>query len=280
MNSNVRRAATAALTLPLGLGLAALAVPAASAATGKPAAKPNPVQQLAAKSKVRGLKSVKAAELPPVSWRDCPGVVPAGVNPATAFCMLLITNAGEITMGKIQQPISGTMTITMINYTDPETKQDVSKLVKVRSPKMRVPGGALGIPGSDDIVPLLRLDAQTEVDAVNFDFLNLKVDLDMRVKVHNPLLGNNCYIGSKQTPVSLRLTIDPTKLEGINTQPSMLKAEATDNAFAVPAAKGCGLVDPIVNWRAGLPSKAGANKATLVSYVVGKPYQELAAARR
>ncbi|WP_067471591.1 hypothetical protein [Actinomadura hibisca] len=272
MNRNIRRAATAALALPLGLGMAALAVPAASAAPGKPAPKPNPVQQLAAKAKVRTTLSAKAAELPPVSWRDCPGVVPAGVNPATAFCMLLITNAGEISMGKIQQPITGTMTMTLLNYTDPATGEDRSKLVKVRAPKMRVPGGALGIPGSDDLVPLLRLDAQTEVDAVDLDLLNMRVGLTMRVKVHNPLLGNNCYIGSKETPVKLNLAIDPTKLEGVDTQPPMLKAVANDNAFAVPAAKGCGLVDPIVNWRASLPSAAGANKATMTSYVVGKPY--------
>ncbi|MFC9975427.1 hypothetical protein ACFVH6_31505 [Spirillospora sp. NPDC127200] len=280
MNSTIRRAATAALTLPLGLGMAALAAPAASAAPGKPAAKPNPVQQLAAKAKVRSMKSANAAELPPVSWRDCPGVIPPGVNPAEAYCMLLITNAGEITMGKIQQPISGTMTITLLSYNDPETKAEVAKLVKVRSPKMRVPGGALGIPGSDDIVPLLRLDAQTEVDKVDLNLLNMRVGLDMRVKVHNPLLGDKCYIGSKDKPVSLNLAIDPTKLEYINSQPPLLKAEATDNAFVVPAAKGCGLVDPIVNWRAGLSSKAGANKAKMVSYIVGKSYQELAAARR
>ncbi|MGI5162859.1 hypothetical protein ACQEU3_00675 [Spirillospora sp. CA-253888] len=280
MNSTIRRVATAALTLPLGLGLAALAAPAASAAPGKPAAKPNPVQQLAAKAKVRSMKSADAAELPPVNWRDCPGVIPPGVNPAEAYCMLLITNAGEITMGKIQQPISGTMTITLLSYNDPKTKAEVTQLVKARSPKMRVPGGALGIPGSDDVVPLLRLDAQTEVDKVDLDLLNMRVGLDMRVKVHNPLLGNNCYIGSKQTPISLRLAIDPTRLEYINTQPPLMKAHSADDTFAVPAAKGCGLVDPIVNWRAGLPSKAGANKAQLTSYLVGKSYQEIAAARR
>ncbi|MQY09112.1 hypothetical protein [Actinomadura macrotermitis] len=276
MTVSARRLAALALTVPLGLGLTAQTASAAP----KPKQK-NRISTLAAKTGARTVspKSV-ADELPPVDFRDCPQVLPVGIDPATAWCNLLITTGDEITMGKIVQPLDKPMTITQLLYADPVTGAEVVKTVAVRAPQLRVPGGVLGIPGTDDVFPLLRLDAGVELDKVETDLPNMRVGLGMRVKVGNPLLGDKCYIGSKTQPINLNLAIDPGKLEYIPTTPPLLKAVSTDNGFAVPGASGCGLLDPIVNFRAGLPSAAGANKATMVSYLTAKPYTELKLARR
>ena len=56
-------------------------------------------------------------------------------------------------------------------------------------------------------------------------------------------------------------------------------AELVDNAFSVPAAEGCGgqfssLVDPIVDAKLGLPSKAGHNTAILDARALDVAYVE------
>jgi hypothetical protein len=109
--------------------------------------------------------------------------------------------------------------------------------------------------------------------------------LPVKVKLENPLLGNECYIGSSTEPIVLKLTTGTTKPPPPNT-PITGKLGAissneegtiltishnklVDNLFAVPVAKGCGgkafeaVIDPIVNAKLGLPSPAGNNTAIL-----------------
>lgn len=123
--------------------------------------------------------------------------------------------------------------------------------------------------------------------------------LAVRVHLQNPFLGNHCYIGSAQEPVVLKLqtgttnppppnapisgetgtgsivVTDPDNFIGyLHVEDSTL----VDNAFAVPAAHGCGnvalglpiltpvleaLVSGAVNAKVGLPSAAGRNTAVL-----------------
>ncbi|MGH2902120.1 MAG: hypothetical protein ACRDK7_00780 [Solirubrobacteraceae bacterium] len=109
--------------------------------------------------------------------------------------------------------------------------------------------------------------------------------LPVKVKLENPLLGNECYIGSGTEPIVLKLTTGATNPPAPNT-PIMgkigkfssraeggilviSKNSLVDNLFAVPVAKGCGgkafesIIDPIVNAKLGLPSPAGNNTAIL-----------------
>lgn len=109
--------------------------------------------------------------------------------------------------------------------------------------------------------------------------------LPVKVKLENPLLGNECYIGSSTEPIILKLTTGTTKPPPPNTpitgkigklesnaEGSILTIKGNtlvDNLFAVPVAKGCGgkafesLLDPIINAKLGLPSPAGNNTAIL-----------------
>jgi hypothetical protein len=105
----------------------------------------------------------------------------------------------------------------------------------------------------------------------------------VKVKLSNPFLGSNCYIGSNANPIQLKLTTGTTSPPPPNVPVSGSPGEfvepafgiggfknnrLVDNAFATPGANGCGgifslLVDPFVNSIVGVPSAAGANSATL-----------------
>lgn len=109
--------------------------------------------------------------------------------------------------------------------------------------------------------------------------------LPVKVKLENPLLGNECYIGSSTEPIVLKLTTGTTKPPPPNTPitgkigniGSRAEGEIlviknntlVDNLFAVPGATGCGgkafesVIDPIIDAKLGLPSPAGNNTAIL-----------------
>jgi hypothetical protein len=109
--------------------------------------------------------------------------------------------------------------------------------------------------------------------------------LPVKVKLENPLLGNECYIGSSTEPIVLKLTTGTTKpplpnkpitgkIGEVSSRAEggilvISKNSLVDNLFAVPVAKGCGgkafeaVIDPVVNAKLGLPSAAGNNTAIL-----------------
>jgi hypothetical protein len=110
--------------------------------------------------------------------------------------------------------------------------------------------------------------------------------LPVRVHLNNPFLGESCYIGSEAHPIQLHLTTGTTSPPGPNKPIKGKRGTGTgeeeneleiaklsnnslvDNAFSVPTAEGCGgffsfLIDPVVNAKLGLESKAGNNTAIL-----------------
>lgn len=125
------------------------------------------------------------------------------------------------------------------------------------------------------------------------------VKMAVRVKLQNPFLGDTCYIGSAQNPIVIKLQTgttappppnlpisgDPGETYTVWTdEPNYIgyiqndDATLVDNAFAVPAAQGCGnvalglpiltqvldaLVSGAVNLKVGLPSASGKNTAIL-----------------
>ena len=106
------------------------------------------------------------------------------------------------------------------------------------------------------------------------------ITLPVRLHLKNPFLGSSCYIGSESHPVTLHLT-DGTSgsLTGSLGEPTSevergWEAVAipgnslVDNTFSVPVAEGCGglfafLIDPVLDAKLGLESKAPNNKAVL-----------------
>jgi hypothetical protein len=120
----------------------------------------------------------------------------------------------------------------------------------------------------------------------------IALELPIKIRLENPFLGENCYVGSESNPITWKLTTGKTEPPGPNGEikgtagtldlfedGSVLKlsqAELVDNAWAAPAASGCGgafsfILDPIINAAAGLPAKAGTNTAILKNDIYESP---------
>jgi hypothetical protein len=109
--------------------------------------------------------------------------------------------------------------------------------------------------------------------------------MPVKIKLGNPFLGSNCYIGSNSNPIKLNLTSGTTSPPPPNTPITGKLGEVTekeegtilqvsgsslvDNSFATPGANGCGgilfswAVDPFVESIVGIPSPSGTNTAIL-----------------
>jgi hypothetical protein len=110
------------------------------------------------------------------------------------------------------------------------------------------------------------------------------LQLPVKLKLENPFLGSECYIGSAANPVIWPLTTGATNppppyksIKGTAGKVEKLEegklekavgASLVENAFKVPAASGCGgiysfLIDPIVDEKIGLPAAAGMSTVIL-----------------
>lgn len=231
-------------------------------------------------------------------------------NPELSGCVNAKTESGQFTLGKQTVPIKNAITLqggfiekagkfTFVAAKNGET------LSKTAQP---VPGGLAGLVNCPEISNFLEriacevvfengvtgVNATTELAApassIALNEENLlgeegtALSLPVKVKLDNPLLGSECYIGSNSSPVVLNLTTGTTSpplpnkpikgsagnLES-NAEGTILtisKNSLVNNSFAAPGVTGCGglfafLIDPIINSKIGLPASAGHNTAIL-----------------
>lgn len=126
--------------------------------------------------------------------------------------------------------------------------------------------------------------------SIKINTLNLLIEqgtalsLPTKIKLSNPILGSNCYIGSNSSPVVIDFTSGETsppppnepihgsagtfEINETGTLVTLSGGSLVNNSFAAPGAKGCGgllsfFIDPLVNSLIGLPSPAGTNSAVL-----------------
>ncbi|HEY2535879.1 MAG TPA: hypothetical protein VGI24_02740 [Solirubrobacteraceae bacterium] len=240
-------------------------------------------------------------------FADCPLS-----TPGLSGCIVAKTESGEFIIGKKTVPIKNVITLqggfienrkthalTFVGAADGNTLS--------KTPQS-VPGGLAGLVNCPEISnfferlacelvfenKLTGVTATTELAApassIGLNELSLltatgtALSLPVKVKLENPLLGEECYVGSNAKPVVIELTTgttsppEPNKpikgntgtLES-NEAGSILtisKNSLVNNSFAAPEAEGCGgifsfLIDPIVNASVGVPSAAGHNTAIL-----------------
>jgi hypothetical protein len=249
---------------------------------------------------------------PYAQFIQCPSTFP-GVE----YCLYGQTTSGEVKIGTTAVPISkpitiqsGALPIGSENFVLIPAKNGES----LSKTEQNVPGGLLGLINCKDIkgegffekgeraaCELIFENKTTGVTATTelvangqnpaiLNFSNLfgenstALTLPVRVKLNNPLLGSNCYIGSEAHPIQLQLTTGTTSPpapnkpikgfvgnlgeEGENGIIIIEQLGLVDNSFSVPVAEGCGgffsfLINPIVNAKLGLPSAAGHNTAIL-----------------
>jgi hypothetical protein len=251
-------------------------------------------------------------------FSDCPTT-----EPGVTLCQYGQTTSGEFVVGSTKVPINQTITLQggAIPTGNPENEReyflvpakDGNSLSKT---ELNVPGGLLDFVNCEEITgsgffetierntckalfesKTTGVTATTEIAATtkNPPILNLialnhqegtAITLPVRVHLKNPLLGNNCYVGSEASPLQLHLTTGATSpsppnksISGKRGTPETLEEKEqlmlrisnnslVDNAFSAPVAEGCGeffsfIIDPILDSKIGLPSADGHNTAIL-----------------
>ena len=235
-------------------------------------------------------------------------------NTAVEFCVYAESTSGTFTIGKKAVPLKNPTVLKggldpaeNGNFFGPNTfiaPTDGQTLSKTPQP---VPGGLLGVTAPTWWPQLLRdlfnetinngftgVTATVELvgpaSNVNLNIINTltgsgtALGLPVKVKLSNPFLGSNCYIGSNSNPVKINFTTgttsppppntpisgSPGEIEGIEegTIIRLKNNKLVDNSFSAPGASGCGglfsfLVDPFVDSIIGTPSAAGTNTAIL-----------------
>jgi hypothetical protein len=222
-------------------------------------------------------------------------------------CLYSESSSGSFTIGKKTVPLVHPVVLQggleQVNLPKFFPAEDGNSLPPVAQP---VPGGLLGIEAPSWWPSFLRdlfnetinngftgVTATVEAtnqNAIEVNSLNVlfgsgvAVKLPTRIKLSNPFLGNNCYIGSASNPVTFQFTSGTTSPPPPNKPITGSPGELTvlnegallilsggrlvDNSFGAPGANGCGglfsfLVDPFVNSIVGVPSPAGTNTAIL-----------------
>jgi hypothetical protein len=115
--------------------------------------------------------------------------------------------------------------------------------------------------------------------------------ISQKIKAINPVFGSACFVGSAQTPITFAPTFGTTKPPPPNKpisghvasttqmpKETVITGTVVDNAFAAPAAAGCGpsdSLDTVVNEVGGLPSAAGMNTAIFKVTVELIPYTNI-----
>jgi hypothetical protein len=237
-------------------------------------------------------------------FADCP------LSRATITdCAYQVISGGSVTIGKRTVPIKNPITLQagfegsgagVLTF----GAEDGNTLSKTPQP---VPGGLFGInapswwpksardkfnnavdngfSGVTATVELAGPATSIKLNTENFIFEEgIAMQLPVKVKLDNRLLGSNCYIGSNASPITLNVTTGTTAPPPPNAPISGTSGEfqaneqftvlgfkggrLVDNSFAVPKASGCGgllsaFVDPLVNSLLGTPVPAGRNTIIL-----------------
>lgn len=218
-------------------------------------------------------------------FKGCPD------QPDMYLCIKATIGGGHLKLGNTDTPIS-----TPIELNGGIAQGSNSFIFNsqggLTTPRLRVPGGLTGLTGLtwlENLFPFdaLKVYARAELAGVPTDPSVVPFTLPLKIKLENPLLGNHCYIGSNANPVTLNLTTGTTTppagvppITGVqptfDLDPAYPNGDVfsldggryVDNAFSAPAASGCtffvpgrGLIDLVVDLRAGTPAAAGKNAA-------------------
>ena len=230
---------------------------------------------------------------------DAPAMLAADGVSVSSSCVSSSAATGTIKLGSTTITTGATdLQLGLVNTEGVYTTVAPSGGAVVGAP-VDIPGGILGlmcpskIPVISDICnkvvnsPLNRVTATIESAGAPRDFdLAAGVTtgapiltLPVKIRLSNPFLEPNCYIGSNSNPILLKpanLTPPTASVVGFNADGSpnpagemgylSLTASQGDSTFAVPGATGCGLfglLSGAVNLKQGLPSPSGRNSLVL-----------------
>jgi hypothetical protein len=230
-------------------------------------------------------------------------------NPELSGCIVGRAEKGKVTFGKETVPIEKTQTLQggfIENEAEEFTFVGAANGETLSKTPQKVPGGLSGLVNCTEITnEKLRKSCESifenkitgvyatielaapasEIGLNEFNLLaetGTALQLPVKVKVENPLLGESCYIGSNEHPIVVPLTTGTTspkapnkpikgKLGHLSTRADgeilvISENSLVNNELGVPGANGCGtagLLDSIVDARLGIPAGEGHNTVIL-----------------
>lgn len=216
-------------------------------------------------------------------FRNCPAEqMLAEAADLTTSCVTAVVTGGTFVIGKGTVPVTAESVLSLGIATVGTGEKTFGTPGKVfTSSPMQVPGGLLGVPGLERLLPgLTDVTATVELATTELPQIDILasiyggevVALPIKIRLRNALLGNKCSIGSNADPIVLHLSSEKAgsfEFVPVGETGSLIHAKGSvvaDRSFAVPAATGCGLggaLNGVVNSRQGLPSPAGKNSAVL-----------------
>lgn len=231
---------------------------------------------------------------------DDPAMLAADGVDVAALCLASSATSGSMTIGETTVPTGRTDLQLGLLGDGASYSAVASEAAGIVADPVPVPGGLLRLMCPSDIPVLSRICerlADSRLNAVTATVLPAGapsgfdlaaglgtgrpiVTLPVKIRLQNPFLGQNCYLGSEEEPIVLRpanltapratlVRFDPDGTVSPSGPMSSLElsgADQGDDMFAVPRANGCGAfgaLDWAVNLQLGLPSPAGANSIVL-----------------
>jgi hypothetical protein len=204
-------------------------------------------------------------------------------NPNITSCQRSVITGGYLKLGNKKVPISkplvlsGGSGVEGVNYAY-NSQGGLSKT------QLQVPGGVIGLTGLDWLVNFLDVDSLqlfSEPQLAGTPTITgpETVTLPLKFRLINPVLGNNCYIGSNTNPVVIHLSTGTSgSLTGKSPEyqfdPATVILTAkngtfVNQTFTAPGATGCKLtllgfipisLNSVVNSTSGLPAGPGVNE--------------------
>lgn len=235
-------------------------------------------------------------------FTDCPLHDPEMRLAAPGFamgCIKSVTASGLFVVHGVPVPVTHPVTVQFGTYSDVDSSgNQVFHVVPPQDGKELlteaevIPSGLLILVCGSSDPSIARLcqtamtsgqtDLSVEVQLAGpiTDFSPLALTpftLPVKVKLGNPLLTGQCYIGSDDDPIILKPTFNPVGALNFEPDPdparfpnvvvlSITGSTLTDDTFSVPGATGCGpgdVADAAIDATLGLPSPSGSNHLVL-----------------
>ncbi|MEC3980701.1 hypothetical protein [Amycolatopsis sp. H20-H5] len=194
--------------------------------------------------------------LPTFDFADCPAL-PATADPGTWRCEAFVSQ-GSLTFGRV-----GKMELGEIRLTFAEGRingQYAQVFGALRHEPARIPG----LPGAT-----LRLRYGGYSDFLSDD--RRRGELGFYAELRHPLLPKGCAIANPADPV-VAVVHDEGTPTVVSDNPKTIKFSVYDEDLALPAARGCGPLAPLLNHWLGLPSPSGTVRFEEHTYVRYQQY--------
>jgi streptogramin lyase len=196
------------------------------------------------------------------------------------LCQTQVTTSGSVKIGSFTQSLPANairLTGSIATLTPGSVLNPPVIGKEFTSAAVTVPGGLIGrlplvgpILGKSPaaMLPFNKLTVTQSLVGkvtVGFGAAGLQAAAKLNIHLNNPLLGSSCVIGPLAVNLSPQ-TLDTTTIYDPQLGWEPIPVAINDSTVAVPAATGCGIggiLDGVINYTMGLPSKSGNNVITL-----------------